>query len=128
MIGLSKFSKNGTGCLSKINPLSTPIKRFIYLPRYANGYVLIRIGLKMNSPYYFKYIKLSEGFITDSQINNTDSQINNTDSQINNTDSQINNTNNPSLNNTDNSSLINTNSSLNNIISNLNVSNDLIIN
>ena len=63
MIGLSKFSKNGAGCLSKLNPVSEPTKRYIYLPRYSTGNILVRIGLKMNSPYYFKYIKLIQGFI-----------------------------------------------------------------
>ena len=62
LIGLSKFSKNNDGCLSKFNPLSIPTKRYIYLPRYSNGNILIRIGLKMDSPYYFKYIKINDGF------------------------------------------------------------------
>ena len=63
MIGLSKFSKNGAGCLSKLNPISEPTKRYIYLPRYSTGNILVRIGLKMDTPYYFKYIKLTQGFI-----------------------------------------------------------------
>ena len=62
MIGLSKLSKNGNGCLSKFNPTSIPTKRYIYLPRYSNGIILVRIGLKMSSPYYFKYIKLNSDF------------------------------------------------------------------
>ena len=63
MIGLSKFSKDNAGCLSKLNPVSEPTKRYIYLPRYSTGNILVRIGLKMDSPYHFKYIKLTQGFI-----------------------------------------------------------------
>ena len=63
MIGLSIYSPNGTPCISKLNPLSTPTKRYIYLPRGSNGILLIRIGLQMTSDKYFKYIQINTGFI-----------------------------------------------------------------
>ena len=34
-IGLSKFSKDNAGCISKLNPVSEPTKRYIYLFRYS---------------------------------------------------------------------------------------------
>lgn len=66
IIGLNNNTKNinGTGCLNMYSDyISTPIKKYCYLPNGTNGILYIRLGLPSNKDYLIKYIKVSRGFI-----------------------------------------------------------------
>ena len=66
IIGLNNHTKNinGTGCLSMFsNYVSTPQKKYCYLPNGSTGRLLVKLGFKNNEDFLIKYIKVTNGFI-----------------------------------------------------------------